>query len=231
MELLGDIFLSLLVALGALLGLVLVMPLSVQAQGAVSASAFTATFGLKVRWAFGALGLDVDPSGQVFRLFGIKVWRSSTRNKTEKKNPRERARQVRKVRKVRRDRKKKRSRNNGPLWFWHHRDELLQTLLRLLSTLHLRGRVEGLVGLEEPDDTIWLALAIHAVSDRLPEGTLALDVDYADLTLEVEGRLSAWVVPLHVAAVGLALITLNRTTRHAVFGAPAQKIPLTGELS
>lgn len=228
MELLGDILLSLLVALGALIGLVLVMPLSVQARGAVSASALTATFGLKVRWAFGALGLDVDRSGQVFRLFGIKVWRSSNRNKTEKKNPRERARQVRRVR---RDRKKKRARNNGPLWFWHHRDELLKTLLRLLSTLHLRGRVEGLVGLEEPDDTIWLALAIHAVSDRLPEGTLALDVDYADLTLEVEGRLSAWVVPLHLAAVGLALITLNRTTRHAVFGAPAQKIPLTGELS
>lgn len=228
MELLGDILLSLLVALGALLGLVLVMPLSVQARGAVSASALTATFGLKVRWAFGALGLDVDPSGHVFRLFGLKVWRSSTRKKTEKKNPRERARQVRKVR---RDRKNKRARNNGPLWFWHHRDELLKTLLRLLSTLHLRGRVEGLVGLEEPDDTIWLALAIHAVSDRLPEGTLALDVDYADLTLEVEGRLSAWVVPLHLAAVGLALITLNRTTRHAVFGAPAQKIPLTGELS
>lgn len=227
MELLGDIFLSLLVALGALLGLVLVMPLSVQARGAVSASALTATFGLKVRWAFGALGFDVDPSGQVFRVFGLKVWRSSTRKKSEKKNPRERARQVRKVR----DRKSKRARHNGPLWFWHHRDELLQTLLRLLSTLHLRGRVEGLVGLEEPDDTIWLALAIHAVSDRLPEGTLALDVDYADLTLEVEGRLSAWVVPLHLAAVGLALITLNRTTRHAVFGAPAQKIPLTGELS
>lgn len=228
MELLGDILLALLIALGVFIGLLLVMPLSVQARGAVSASALTATYGLKVRWAFGVLGLDLDPAGQVFRLFGFKVWRSNISKEPKKKDPRKRAR---KVRKVRRARKGKRSRNNGPLWFWQHRDELLQTLLRLLSTLHLRGRVEGLVGLEEPDDTIWLALAIHAVSDRLPEGTLALDVDYADLALEVEGRISAWAVPLHVAAVGLALITFDRTTRHAVFGAPAQKIPLTGELS
>lgn len=225
MELLGDILLTLLIALGALLGLVLVMPLSATAHGAVSASALTATFGVKVRWAFGVLGLDVDPSGLVLRLFGFKVWRSSHGKSSDKKDPRERAR------KVRRARRRKRSRNNGPLWFWHHRDELLRTLLRLLSTLHLRGRVEGLVGLEEPDDTIWLALAIHAVADRLPEGTLALDVDYADLALELEGRLSSWVVPLHVAAVGLVLLTFDRTTRHAVFGAPAQKVPLTGELS
>lgn len=231
MELLGHILLALLIALGVLIGLVLVLPLSVQARGAVSASALTATYGLKVRWAFGALGLHVDPSGQAIRLFGFRVWRSNNNKKSEKKDPEKRARHVRKVRKVRRARKGKRSRNNGPLWFWQHRDELLQTLLRLLSTLHLRGRVEGLVGLEEPDDTIWLALAIHAVSDRLPEGTLALDVDYADLALEVEGRISAWAVPLHVVAVGLFLLTFDRTTRHAVFGAPAQKIPLTGELS
>lgn len=228
MELLGHILLALLITLGVFIGLVLVMPLSVQARGSVSASALTATFGLKVRWAFGVLGLDVDPTGQVVRLFGFRVWRSNTQKRSEKKDPKERAR---KVRKVRRGRKNKRSRNNGPLWFWQHRDELLQTLLRLLSTLHLRGRVEGLVGLDEPDDTIWLALAIHAVSDRLPEGTLALDVDYADLALEVEGRISAWAVPLQIAAVGLFLLTFDRTTRHAVFGAPAQKIPLTGELS
>lgn len=228
MELLGHILLVLLIALGVLVGLIVVMPLSVQARGSVSASALTATFGLKVRWAFGVLGLDLDPSGQVIRLFGLQVWRSKSSEKAEKKDPKKGAR---KVAKVRRARKNRRSRNNGPLWFWQHRDELLQTLLRLLSTLHLRGRVEGLVGLEEPDDTIWLALAIHAVSDRLPEGTLALDVDYTDLALEVEGRLSAWAVPLHVAVVGLLLLIFDRTTRHAVFGAPPQKIPLTGEMS
>ncbi|HRE91260.1 MAG TPA: hypothetical protein PK095_19235, partial [Myxococcota bacterium] len=162
------------------------------------------------------------------RLFGLRVWRSSGRKEPADKDPRRRAKRVRRARK---DKRRSRRRNNGPLWFWQHRDALLRALLRLVSTLHLRGRVEGAVGLSEPDDTIWLALAIHALADRLPEGTLDLDVDYTDLTLEVSGRLSSWVVPLHVAAVGLALVTFDRTTRHAVFGAPPQKIPLTGEMS
>lgn len=221
MEFVLDIVVVLLATLGILLSLVLVMPLSVSTHGEVSASGLSGSFGLKVRWALGVLGFDIVPGQQTLRLFGVPVWRSGPSPEREKSRKKDTAK--RRARRVRRER------NNGPLWFWQNRDRLLAAGLTMLRTLHLRGRVHGIVGLSEPDDTIWLALAIYAVADRLPEDTLDIEVDYTDLTLELEGRLSAWAIPLHVLGVGLLLFIFDRTARHAVIGAPAFKPPLTGE--
>ncbi len=197
MELLVDILLVLLAVVGVLVALVLVAPLHVRAAGEVDAEAFHASYRLRVRWALGLLGLDIAKGERTtLRLFGLPIARLASDDASPKR---------RKARK--KPRKKTRKSRPGPglIWLMRHRRDLWNNVLRLIGTLHIRARITGAIGLPEPDDTVWLALALDQLEARLPESTLDLEVDYSDAVFDLEGDVSTWVIPLQVLVVGLVL--------------------------
>lgn len=220
MEVVFDILAALAMTVGALVVLLLVAPVSLRVSGAVSASEMSGRYAISGRWALGVLGVDVAKGRRAtVRLLGIPVWRARDGSKErarggrrdgKRDGRREAKRRAKRVRRVRR--------RNGLVWWWHQREVLWGSVMRVVGTLHVRGRVEGLVGLAEPDDTIWLALALDALEQRLPEGTLALEVDYGDAALEVEGEVRSWLVPVQVLAVALG-VYLRPTVRRALRGA------------
>jgi len=199
MEVIVDVLVVLGAVVGSLLVLVLVAPISVSARGEIDAEAFHASYIARVRWALGLVGLDLASGARpTLRVLGVPVARISERR--EGSSPR---RQKDKGK----DAKAQDDTPSGPglVWLFRQRRELWRLVLRLVSTLHLRGRVSGAVGMPEPDDTVWLALALNQLDQRLPAGTLDVDVDYSDAVMDLEGRLTSWAVPAHVIAVGLAL--------------------------
>jgi hypothetical protein len=65
---------------------------------------------------------------------------------------------------------------------------LLAVMGRYVRALHLSGGVEGLVGLAEPDHTATLQRTLLVMESRLPEGFLAVEVDWVDEHVELDGR-------------------------------------------
>ena len=172
MDLLASILLTLFAALGVLLAALLVMPLSASVEGAVDAETLQGRLLLRARWAFGLLGLDYAVGrGATLRLFGLPVARVASGGRSARKAA-SKPKRAKKPKTSKRPRRKR-----GARWAWGHRQILLRAALRLLGTLHIRGRVSGVVGLPEPDDTVWLGLALYRVAARLPAGTLDLDLD------------------------------------------------------
>jgi hypothetical protein len=180
------------VALGALLLLVLLVPLSLRARGGVHGE--TADGAIDVRWGGGVVRLTAGSGGSGrLRVFGWPVWRVGARPARAGK-PRTGE-----------------SRGEGASGWrrfaaaWTHRRTLWPAFRRLLGTLHLRGRVAGTVGLADPADTAAL-YGLLATLDRGNE-RLALDVDcdWMDETVELDGTVRGLLWPLHAATVGLAL--------------------------
>jgi hypothetical protein len=197
MDLLVDILLVLLAVVGVLVALALVAPLHVRASGEVDAESLHAAYRFRVRWALGLLGLDVTKGERTtLRLCGLPIARLASDDASPKR---------RKSRK--KPRKKPRKSRPGPglIWLMRHRQELWNNVLHLIGTLHIRARITGAIGLPEPDDTVWLALALDQLEARLPDSTLDLEVDYSDAVFDVEGNVSAWVIPLQVLVVGLVI--------------------------
>lgn len=202
MSVLVDILLVLSVTLGSLLVLVLIAPLHLRAGGEVDGEALHASYALRVRWALGILGLDLA-SGErpTLRLFGIPIARFTPDKRRTRRKDKKREKRAKSEKSEETDAR----RGPGLVWFFRQRHHLWRLALRMLATLHLRGRVSGAVGMPEPDDSVWLALALNQLDARLPPGTLDLEVDYSDAVLDLEGRLTSWLIPGHVLVVGLAL--------------------------
>lgn len=198
MELVLDIAYVLALTLLAMLVLVLFAPLHLRASGDVDLESLHAAYRIRLRWALGVLGLDLA-SGErpTLRLFGLPIARFASDSSPSKA--------ARKARKEKQSPRPRTRRGQGALWLLRRRQDLWRLALRLLSTLHLRARIAGAIGLPEPDDSVWLALALDQLEARLPESTLAVEVDYSDAVFDLEGSVTAWAIPLHVLVVGLAL--------------------------
>ena len=193
-----DIIIVLALILLGLLAIVLIAPLHVRASGDVDAESLHAAYRLRIRWALGLLGLDLASGNRpTLRLLGLPIYRFPTDTTPSR-------RETRKSRKSRPAEPRTR-RSQSALWLLRRRQDLWRHVLRLLSTLHLRARITGAIGLPEPDDTVWLALALDQLEARLPDSALDLEVDYSDAVFDLEGDVSAWAIPLQVLIVGLAL--------------------------
>ncbi len=100
---------------------------------------------------------------------------------------------------------KKRGGGRGAAWLWRHRAALLQAGRRLLRTLHLEGRLCGVVGLDDPADLA----PVHGLLQALAACGLVTDVecDYLEARLDLAGelRLRAWPAETLVIALGLLL--------------------------
>lgn len=176
--------------LGILLLILLLMPFQFRAEGAIHDAHPSGA--AEARWAFGFLKVKAAPRlGVVFYLMGIKVHEFT--GKADKKE---------KPGKKRKKRKKKRGRAKRMLRNWRI---LLRLSIRLFKTLHLRLRISGTIGLDDPADTACLREALRPLEGRIPGVLMNLCYDYADGALELEGRFSLLVIPGQAAFVALIL--------------------------
>lgn len=202
MDVIASILLTLLTVVGVLVAVVLVAPIALRVDGAVDGEALDGRLAVRARWALGVLGLDYALGrGATFRVLGVPVARVGPGGDREAKREKKRRKQARRERRRRRPKK-----SRGAGWAWRHRRLLQRALLRLLGTLHLRGHVHGVVGLPEPDETAWLDVALRQLRARTPPGLIDVDVDYTDAVLDLEGRVSSWLIPAHPLLVALGLL-------------------------
>jgi len=185
------------IVLGALLALVLLIPLHGRAEGEVGEESLWGQ--VTARWGFGVLALKLrsdGPSG--LYLLGVRVsgldW---NKRRKEKKKPKE---------------KKEPGEKKGLAWFLEHRRTLTRSLVRLLRALDPRIRIRGVVGLGDPADTVAAAQIIEAVAARVPRVDLALEWEHLDEVLELSGSFRARVWPVQLVGVVLALL-LSRDVR------------------
>lgn len=189
------------IVLGALLGLVLLVPLHARAGGRLSG--LRGTGRVRASWGWFALVLRAGPGeGVRIRLFGIPVWRYKGRSH----EPDDEAGAGEKA-----------ERKPGPSagQLWRNRRVLWSALLRLVGTLHLRGRLAGRVGLDDPADTAMVDLFLGQLRQRVRAVDWRVQCDYVDEVLELEGQVRMWIWPVQV--VWVALVTwLDRDVRRAL---------------
>jgi len=215
MGVVGDILLVLLTIVGVLVLLVLVMPISVRASGAAADSELELE--LRGSWAFGLFAVRWRMfHGAAVYLFGARVARIRP-DTPEKKAETRRKRAEKKARKAERALRKRQKpkKKRGPTWAWRHRRTLWRATLRVIRTLHIDGRVAGVVGMSDPDHTAWLGVAIDQLADRLPPGTIDVEVDYMDEVLAVGGHIQSRVWPIEVLVV-LAAVRFGGEMRRAL---------------
>jgi hypothetical protein len=153
----------------------------------------------RVAWGGGLLAFTGSlEEGLWFRVLGLRLKRLRP-SKDEPPGREERA-----------PREKRRG-GRGGSWLWRHRAALLRAGRRLLRTLHLEGRLWGVLGTDDPAD---LAL-VHGLLGALSAGGLAtaVECDYLEARLDLEGelRLRAWPAETLVIALGLLLRPELRT--------------------
>ncbi|MFO0745991.1 MAG: hypothetical protein U1F43_09995 [Myxococcota bacterium] len=212
-----DILGWILLALAALLALLLVMPLRLRAEGAVDDEGWDGS--ARIAWAFGFLSLHADVDGMAFRIIGIPIMRRSwddaarraaaRKAKALSKPPKKKAAKPKPPREPRARR--------GLRWFLSHRGLLAKVAGRYVRALHLRGGVDGVVGMPDPSQTASVFQVLAALDALLPDGMLDVQVDWVEEVLDLEGRLGAWLWPLEVVVISLALV-LDRKTWRALRG-------------
>ncbi|PKN59478.1 MAG: hypothetical protein CVU56_00155 [Deltaproteobacteria bacterium HGW-Deltaproteobacteria-14] len=213
MAVVADILLALLTVVGALALLVLLMPLSVRARGA--ADGLDLVFEVRGSWGFGFISVRWRAfEAATLHILGIRVarLRRATPEAREAKRQKARERAEARARKGKLPKKKK---NRGLFWSVRHRRTLWRAALRMVRTLHLEGRVAGVVGMPDPDETAWLGLALGELEARLPPGVLDVAVDYTDEVLAVGGHLRSRIWPAEVLVV-LATVRFGGEMRRAL---------------
>ena len=85
----------------------------------------------------------------------------------------------------------------------------------MLGALHLRGRIEGTVGLADPSDTAILHGMLATVGGGGEQFAIDVDCDWMDETLELDGAVRGFVWPPQ-AAVVLLVLWVRRDVRRAL---------------
>lgn len=223
MSVVVDVLLVLLGVVACVVALALLVPVSYRAVVALGEDDGISWYA-RVAWGFGFLSFTADGDGTALRWCGLVVrrrpWGSS-----EQRGERKRAR----PRKEKRPRRTRRARRRLR-WLWSQRRTLAAIVGRYLRALHLRGRVEGIVGLPDPEQTAVVHQALVIAERVLPEGTLAIEVDWVDERVELEGRLSGWVWPLQVVGITLVVLIAPQT-RRAIFSGSRDEVVTDGRAS
>ncbi|MBI5491096.1 MAG: DUF2953 domain-containing protein [Deltaproteobacteria bacterium] len=192
------------VVLGTVLLVALLVPVSVRARGGVHGESTDGV--VDARWGGGIVRLTIGSGeeGQV-RVLGLPFFRVKGKPHPENKDEKdEKAKE-----------KEPGERRRKPGAAWGHRRTLWMAMRRLLRTLHLRGRIEGTVGLADPADTGILCGLLSTVGGGSERFVVAVDCDWTDETLELDGTVRGLLWPLQVVAVGLAL-WVRRDVRRAL---------------
>lgn len=225
------------IALGAvaLVLLVLALPLSIRARAAVRDGAPSGA--ARVDWAFGLVVVAASLGGLRVRVAGVPAWRArwralgGRRARGERgsrgegaalgREERERRRRERKARRA-----AERAARAGPeaggdggglRAVLDHRRTLLRMLARFARALHLRLRVNGTLGLDDPAHTAALAAALAQLG-RVPGVVLEVELDWLEEAVEGEAEASArvWVPELLAVAAALWMRRANRVAVRAL---------------
>jgi hypothetical protein len=209
------VLLVLLAALGLVL-LVLGLPLHLRVRGAVHDDG--ASGAVRVAWAFGLVSGELTPAGLAVRVAGARVYRARFRDLLRKRS--RGAKPERKERRAKPEDDRKETGGRGKVrGAWRHRGALLHVVRRLGGTLHLRLRVRGTVGLDDPADTARLSSVLAAIA-ALPGVDLAVELDWLDETLEGEavGSARLWLPETAVVAITLLFERRSRAAVRALAG-------------
>ncbi|MBN1773011.1 MAG: hypothetical protein JXB32_17215 [Deltaproteobacteria bacterium] len=185
------------VVLGALLALLLLVPLDARAEGRIVGGELDGR--ARLRWGGGFLSVRFGPQGVALHLLGLRILRLRGGGPHEPDG--EHARE--------------RRRRRPATWYWRHRRTLWRAGVRLLRAAHPRGRLTGRVGLGDPADDAALCTVLSQAGGRWPRLELDVACDWVEEVVELEGRLSAIVWPLELAVV-LLLVRFSGDVRRAL---------------
>ncbi|MCC6624254.1 MAG: hypothetical protein IT385_23585 [Deltaproteobacteria bacterium] len=197
-----DILVVILWIVGALIGLVLLVPISYRAEGVATDDALRGS--AKVAWGFGVLALHASADGLALRLVGITLWRRRfgrpRRDEPRKDEPKKRKAVEPKGRR-------------GLRWLVARRRLLGAIAGRYVRALHLRMRLDGVVGLAGPDDTARLHQVLAVLDAVLPEGAIDVELDWVEEVVDLEAEIRGWVWPLQIVGITLWLRLDGKTWR------------------
>jgi len=197
----GMVLLWIAAVLGALLALVVLVPLHIRAAGSVDD--LTVEGQARIRWAWGVLSVRLtQEQGATLHLVGLRIWtfRKSTKEK-KPKPPRERAK--------------------GSLqWLVKNRRAGLQLMKRLIRTLRLQLRVQGRLGLDDPAATALVNRALAHLLGSSRAVSWQVEPDWLDETVQLDGEFRARIWLAHLGLVLLGGL-LHRETRQMLRTAPS----------
>jgi hypothetical protein len=196
----------------ALALLVLALPFHASARGAVADGELS--WQVALGWAFWLVGVELGRGGGSLRLAGVRVLRfRRRRGRRASEHPARNA-------DAEREREERRRSPGARLrTALAERGRLLRMAARFARALHLRLRVRGRVGAEDPADTAALAGVLRAFRG-VPGIELEVEVDWMEeaLDLEAEGSARAWAPELLTVAGLLFLRRENRVAVRALAG-------------
>lgn len=219
MSVLLSILLWILAVLGGLLLALLLLPFGLRAAGSVHQGRADGRFA--AGWAWGLISLRLARDGLTLRLLGLRIHRLQLGG-----GQRGRARQDEQKQKAEKDKQEKKEKKDkqdageqgGARGLLRHRRTLLRMIGRLIRALHVRGRLRGTVGLDDPADTAYVALLLALLAGRTRGLALEVDCDYTDEQIELDGWIGMriWIIELGLVALGLLLRKRNRRALRAM---------------
>lgn len=213
MAVVADILLFILTVVGVVVLLVLLMPISMRARGA--AEGLDMVLEVRGGWAFGLVSVRWRAfEAATLHVLGLRVARLRRASPEAREAKRQKARERAEAR-ARKGKPPKKKKQRGFFWSLRHRRTLWRAALRMVRTLHIDGRVAGVVGMPDPDETAWLGLVLGELGARLPAGVLDIEVDYTDEVLAIGGHLRSRVWPAEVLVV-LAAVRFGGEMRRAL---------------
>jgi hypothetical protein len=189
----GWVLLWILVGLIGLILVLLLIPFHVRAAGQVDDSHWEGS--LVARWAWGLVSLRSEGSLPDLYLLGFRVYRFKKRPAKARPKPARRKRP-----------------RPGLGTLLRHRRTAFALARRLVHALCLRLRLTGTVGLDDPADTAWLMQLLGRLNRSTPAVHVALEPDWLEERLAVQGAFSARIWPIQFALIGLGAYA-RRDTR------------------
>ncbi len=209
MSLLLSILLWILAVLGGLLLALLLLPFGLRVSGSVHQG--RADGRAAAGWAWGLVSLRLARDGLTLRLLGLRIHRlrlggdqHTEEREDEKKEKKEKTGEDKQ--------------GGGARGLLRHRRTLLNMFGRVIRALHIRGRLRGTVGLDDPADTAYVALLLALLAGRTRGLALDVDCDYTNERIELDGWIGMriWIIQLGLVALGLLLRKRNRRALRAM---------------
>ena len=211
--------------LAALFFLIVALPFDAWAAGHLDEQSIDGL--VAVRWGWGLLAVQASTTEGVWLyLIGLRIWRIPVDQETAQKKKAEKT-AVAKVDKRDKPEKTKpeKTKDRTPVtailrWIRDERGWMLRTGGRLIAVLHLRLRLQGLVGIDDPADTFVLVQLLSLV-DRLPGIEIDLERNYLNDTIDLDLSLGFRLWLLELLGVALSIL-INRESWRALRAMPRE---------